>query len=380
MLVAAGLAYGSLYPWVFSVPANGVGPLQTLLRTAASAPQLGDFLVNIVLYLPLGFFGVRAMPSRMPVSLQFMLTLLVGVILSTGCEILQYYDQGRVSSTGDIYTNAGGTALGAVCGLLFRHDFRTPLMQDLQLRPFPALLIVSWLGDRLYPYIPTTNFHKYLEALRPLLQPQFTVYNSLRYTVMWLTVGALLEAVWGEKRSRWLLPPLAACVMAAKMVLMGHAISADEIAGIAAGFAIWLVLVDRPVRRRALFAILPLLLFVLAWRLQPFAFGAAEHSFGWLPFRSLFYGSVGVNTQNYFVKVFYYGSLIWFAAEAGLPMWLAGLVVAAFLLGLSGAEMFLPGRSAEVTDASMAVIIAFLASVLASPKRDFIVEGYSRRV
>src|ERR1051326_6774327 len=61
-IVTAGLAviiaYGSLYPFEFSVPAAGPGPVQALLRTWANTPGRGDFLANVLLYMPLGFFAV----------------------------------------------------------------------------------------------------------------------------------------------------------------------------------------------------------------------------------------------------------------------------------------------------------------------------------
>src|SRR5690349_13599716 len=61
-IVTAGLAviiaYGSLYPFEFSLPTTGSGPVQALLRTWANTPGRGDFLANVLLYMPLGFFAV----------------------------------------------------------------------------------------------------------------------------------------------------------------------------------------------------------------------------------------------------------------------------------------------------------------------------------
>jgi VanZ family protein len=380
-LVAAGLIYGSLYPWVFIAPQNGIGPVKTLLATTAVTPDRGDFLVNIILYLPLGYFCVAILPSRWPALLRFVLAAITGTMLSTGIEILQYYDPGRVPSAGDVYANAFGTALGAAYGIVSRHGFRAAPMHDIQWQPFPALLLISWLGSRLYPYVPTTSVHKYLNALKPLVvHPHLTLYDSFRYTVMWLTVAALLEAIWGQRRSLTVFPALAAAIIVAKIVIVTHVVEPDEIAGMGFGFVIWFVLLRQPFHRRMVFVALPLFAFILVWRLQPFHFDAATHPFGWIPFYSLIHGSVGVDTQTYFVKVFFYGSLVWFAAEAGLPTWMAGSGVALFLLGLSAGEMYLPGRSAEVTDAVMALIIAFLASAAAPPRGDLIVEGRARRV
>ena len=56
-IVIAVIGYGSLFPFAFHVPTNGIGPLRTLLETRNLPPERGDFLVNVALYLPLGFFG-----------------------------------------------------------------------------------------------------------------------------------------------------------------------------------------------------------------------------------------------------------------------------------------------------------------------------------
>lgn len=364
-IIVFGVIYGSLYPFDFVVSPNGEGPLRTLLKTVAIMPGRGDLLANVVLYLPIGYFFARALPSEMRAPWRFSLAVIAGGLLSSGIEISQYYDPGRVPSAGDVYTNVSGTALGAAGGLVFAGEFRWFLLRDIQARPFPALLIASWLGYRLFPYVPTINLHKYWDALKPLVfRPEFTAYGSFRYTIMWLTIGALFETIAGEKRSRWLMPLFGLAVFLAKILIIDQQMSADEVVGIVASSAIWFVIVRQPDRRRALIIVLLLTVFILLWRLEPFEFGNTARPFDWVPFYSLLHGSLEVNTESYLEKVFYYGSLIWFMAEAGLPLWLTGAPVAAFLFATSYAEIYLPMRSAEITDAIMALIIAFLVSFM----------------
>src|SRR5207302_5759902 len=73
-IVTAGLAviiaYGSLYPFEFSLPTAGPGPVQALLRTWANTPGRGDFLANVLLYMPVGFRRAdagAAMQGHLPV-------------------------------------------------------------------------------------------------------------------------------------------------------------------------------------------------------------------------------------------------------------------------------------------------------------------------
>ncbi|MBV9153781.1 MAG: hypothetical protein JO204_18600, partial [Alphaproteobacteria bacterium] len=58
--LALVIAYGSLYPFDFYVPGTGPGPVQALLKSWEDTPGRGDFLANLLLYMPLGFFGALA--------------------------------------------------------------------------------------------------------------------------------------------------------------------------------------------------------------------------------------------------------------------------------------------------------------------------------
>ena len=46
---------------------------------------------------------------------------------------------------------------------------RINLTRDADFQPFPALLLVSFVAVRLYPYVPVIDLHKYIAAIRPLL-------------------------------------------------------------------------------------------------------------------------------------------------------------------------------------------------------------------
>lgn len=76
-------------------------------------------------------------------------------------EVTQYFDYGRVTDASDVYSNTIGTLLGAIGGRLTGGGFRWPLLSDIASAPIPALLIVSWTGYRLFPYVPTIDLHKY---------------------------------------------------------------------------------------------------------------------------------------------------------------------------------------------------------------------------
>jgi hypothetical protein len=103
-----------------------------------------------------------------------------------------------------------------------------------------------------------------------------------------------------------------------------------------------------------------LLAFVIVWRLTPFQFAGTPHAFSFVPFRSFIGGSPVINMKVFLEKCFYYGGLIWLLAECGMSIGRAGIVIAPILLATSAAQAFLPERSAEITDAVMALLIAYI--------------------
>jgi hypothetical protein len=60
VLMAAVILYGSFYPFDFRIPANGIGPIGTFVASVSDRPGRGDFIANILLYLPFGFSSRRA--------------------------------------------------------------------------------------------------------------------------------------------------------------------------------------------------------------------------------------------------------------------------------------------------------------------------------
>jgi VanZ family protein len=363
-IVIAGVIYGSLYPFNFILD-RPIDAVQVLLATWKVPAERGDFLANIVFYMPMGFFGVRAFRVGFGAPAGFMLAILLGVVLSTGCEIAQCYDVSRVPSANDVLSNTLGAALGAAAGTFLGGKFILSWPRAIRSDPFPTLLLASWAGYRLYPYVPVIDAHKYWEALKPvILQPQVSAYDLFRYTVMWLTVAALTETIVGQKRSRLCYLLLAACVLPAKVMIISQVVSLNEVVGIATGYFLWLALLALDRRRRALAVVLPLLAYVLLWRLEPFNFQAATRPCGWTLFYSFLNGSIEVNLQSFLEKVFYYGSSVWLSTEAGLRIRTAAVIVAAVLLCTSALEIYLPGRSAELTDMIMALVIAYLIKLM----------------
>jgi VanZ family protein len=364
-MIVGLIVYGSLFPFDFQIPAASTGALGALIQTWDLVPSRGNLIANTLLYAPLGFFGFLALRTNVDARIRVLASILSGVVLSVVLELTQFYDAGRRTHLADVYANTIGTVLGALGGIVFGTDGRWPPLREIAAKPFPALLLIAWLGYRLFPFVPTIDLHKYWDALKPVfLTPSLSTFDLLRYTAMWLTICAMIEAIAGQNRSRLLFPIVAGFVFVAKILILTKVLSVAEIAGAGVAFAIWLLLLRCDPRTRSIIAVLILATVVVALRLAPFDFQATARQFGWIPFLSFMSGSLMLNVQSFLEKFFYYGSLLWLLTEAGLPVRYAALVVALGLFSTSLAEIYLPGRSAEITDAAMALLIAWIFSLM----------------
>jgi len=361
--VIAVIVHGSLYPYQFRVPMGTAGPLQTLLDSWAIPPSsYADLVANLLLYVPLGFCGALAIQGGRARRLCIM--TLAGLVLSTGVELAQFYDGARVTNMSDVYLNTSGAALGAIAAVLLASAGRRLPMTEIAGDPIPVLLLVAMLGYHLYPYVPTIDLRKYWHAVRPLiLAPSLPPYPMLRYFALWLTTSCLIGAVAGFKRSRLFLLLFVAFVFTAKILIENVVLSLPEVVGGVLAVAAWFM-IGRRRRIAALVTGIVLCCAIAIARLEPFDFQTPARAFGWVPFRSFLGGSLGNNVTSFFEKFFLYGSLLWLSIEAGASLWLATLLIALFLFVTSVAEIYLPGRSAEITDALMVLMIGLIMSAI----------------
>jgi VanZ family protein len=357
-VVIVVIIYGSLFPFEFRRPAGPIGAVGELVRTWNVPPNgFGDLVANVLLYTPLGFFEVLVFP-RLGGKLRIFLVALTGLALCTMMELTQFYDVGRVTNFSDIYLDTLGATLGAISGLVLGGHLRWEVLRGVSAKPGPVLLVAAFLGYRLFPYVPTTDLHKYWNALKPLvLHPTVSGYDVFRYAVVWLTIAYLIETVEGFGRSRFLYPLGLGFVLFAKVLIVSKEVTPSELIGAFLAYLFWLGLMQTTERRRSVAVALLLFTYVVAERLEPFQFRAVAGRFSWIPFLSTMSGSMEADIQAFIQKVFLYGSLLKVMVDSGIRYRRSTIMIALVLLGTSVVEIYLPDRSAEVTDAVMAIII-----------------------
>ena len=371
-LIAVGvaflIAYGSLYPFRFQGSASS-DPFRALLATWRTHTSRGDFLANLLLYFPLGLFLFPMLPLW-PKSVRFAAALGAGLTLSVGVELTQLYAQGRASAMADVYANTAGAILGATASAMFFSQRRASPRPGMERRPFIILLLCSWLGYRLVPFAPTIDLHKYWEALKPLvLSPSLSLLDLYRHTAIVLVVAMMIEALFGVTRSSLAIIFLVFATIMARVLVMGAVLSPAEVVGGVLGVVVWALLSRLPYRAGLVAALFAGVIVIQA--LEPFQFSQRARPFGWIPFLGFLQGSVEVNVRSFFEKVFTYGALVWLTILAGVPFAMAAGVGAGLVFGLRLVQTLLPGRSAEITDVIILLIMAAVLKAMGEePARD----------
>jgi VanZ family protein len=364
MLVVAFILYGSLYPFQFHARPTETDPFAYLLSTWRDWDHRGDLVANILLYIPFGFFGVFGFGrwAALPI-------LLAAAALATGVELGQFHDQGRVTSMGDVYADTIGGGVGAIVALAVGTGRRWPLLQELWDDPPAAFVLVMWLGYRMYPYVPVISVHKYARAFAPFVMgPPLAPIELVRFIVAWTGIGAILRGLYGFRGAWILLVLLVVTEFVGRVLIIDAMLQPADVLGAGLALAIVPLLPREGGARLAIVAFAFAGMIVVA-RLEPFALRAAPTAFGWVPFVSFLQGSIGVAIQAFCEKFFQYGGLIWLLRHAGLRTVSATVLTAALLFVTSLAETHLPGRSAEITDAVMALVIGGVFALLTDRRR-----------
>jgi VanZ family protein len=364
--VVAIIAYGSLFPFDFHSLEIPEGPWNALLSTWQFPADRPDNVSNFVLYLPLGFLLVRAWRAG-PRWASVPLAAAAGIALSMCMEMAQLYDDGRVTQMGDVYANGAGALAGAIAAAILRRDLEPGarvrmLTLEITWRPFAALLMICWLANRLFPYFPAIGFHV------SDFHAAFTAPGLLevfKQTAFWLALGVLLESMLGVGRSRAVLALIIAVVLIARVFVIDGPISATETGGAVLAALAWLAL-SRAAHSRIIVAALFVALVILE-TLAPFHFSASPRTFGWIPFASFIAGPRESGVRVFFEKAFTYGALVWLPVRAGTSFAAAAIFGVALEFALRQAQVFLPGRSAEITDAVMVLMLAALMKLVREP-------------
>ena len=369
-LMSGFIVYGSLYPFRFQPLPEGRA-LGDALSAALQLrrPGRGDLAANLLLYGPLGLALSLALATRLRASHAALLGFLGCVLLSACMEVGQLFVPRRTPSVWDLALNSLGAAVGAAAGAILspRPEHAAYAWRPSVAEAFPAVLLGCWLAYRLYPYVPALDLGEWRASLSPLLPPwNPDPLRTLRLAIFWLVAARLLDAAWPTgARGVPVVIGVMLLTLVAAIPIVDRRLTQEEVIAVCIASPAWFLLHRRTWADRVL---LPaMLLAIILEGARPYHFLAEPRAFGWIPLRSLMSGHWGNGLQAMLYKFFFYGGLVWLALRSGLRLPLAATITVALAIGISVLQTWLPGRSAETTDALIALGAVITVRLLMPP-------------
>ncbi|MEP6716218.1 MAG: VanZ family protein, partial [Terriglobia bacterium] len=165
----------------------------------------------------------------------------------------------------------------------------------------------------------------------------------------WLAAGQLMSAAAWRPARLWIL--LSLLLIPAQVFVLTRQPSPAEWAGALAGAIIFCVWGARPAVAWFFIAIL------VVRGLAPFQFTPSAQPFTWIPFQGFLETSWQAGIRFLLEKVFYYGACIWLLQRLTAQWWQSVALTSAVLLAIEVAQRWLPGRTPEVTDPLLAIVL-----------------------
>jgi glycopeptide antibiotics resistance protein len=409
VLWALFIIYGTTIPFDFrfdaATAAQGWAHAQLQVFGLSAAHHLSrtDLFSNVLLFVPLGFLAFLTIRGRRRTPLASLLySVGYGLALSLGVETLQLFSPLRTTAASDVLTNTLGAGLGAVSGGIWDawgKKYALPRYEkEAALHPYrllAAALVLVWIlagalpfnfsldvddlkralkGARLIPFgstflgapVASDPLAWLADVARFSLLGGFLAWACRRESHPKAALGRVLVAVSGATLT-------ALCVELGQLAVVGRGTDLTVVVLAFAGALLGALWMERgPNERSAAAAGLSVWLFVvLIERLAPFAWSlphAAHWEWRrWLPFFPYF-ERLGLGALADFLRELGMGvplGLLSFGLwprrsprRVGLEFFLVGLV-------LEAAQLFLPARTADLTDALSLGLGAVLGVVLA---------------
>jgi hypothetical protein len=220
-----------------------------------------------------------------------------------------------------------------------------------------VFLLACWAGFQLYPFFPILSQTRLRNGLALLFHAStVSPVEIWACAAEWVAAALAMKALLGRLRLPWLV--LAMACLSVRILIAGRILGLDEVLGAALALLLWPAIdraLGRPVPAAAILGSA-----IVLRELEPFHVGARPAAFSWVPFAA----TLGSPWQSGAVivlrKAFDYGAAVWLLRQVGWPYGYAGAIVATALGALEGAQRYLPGRTPEVTDAVIALLVAFV--------------------
>lgn len=377
-----------------TIPFDLVSDWQTVLGHLAKvrlspfiSPDTGsrlstpDFVGNVLLFAPFGFFGTWSLLGRRSPASRIAALGLLGCALSVFVETLQLFTLDRTSSMADVFANTMGALSGAIAATLLRASGKSLLTAAnasgfARAASFYPLLIATLLlcAAVFEPFDVTLDVGSVVPKIRALLQDPWQggplTDEALSWTQHMLFTSMLL--IWlreiGDPRAAWttaLVGVAAAVGLEASQLFIGSRMPGLWDATIGTTGALSGLVVGGvfpKARRKAVWCIglfLATAIGAAMQQLSPFVAASELRTFQWLPFFN-YYAFTSGQTVSHSAELLLAYFPLGFALALAVTQRRARTIVVllsalAIAVPVEYAQRFVGGRYPDVTDIALSV-------------------------
>ncbi len=215
------------------------------------------------------------------------------------------------------------------------------------MRADALLLAACWVLYQLFPFLPHRGAPRLLTTWRWI--------DALAMFAAVLALARIVDVLGGTLLRRRITLAALTTLALLRTLLYTRNFTVAELFGAALAFAlVWWI----PIRASLAAGLLGMVVFLQG--LDPFRFSEAAQSFSWLPFGASFGAEWEPGLVVLLGKLFMYGALLWLIWEAGVRLAVAAAAVAALLTTIEVVQIYMPGRTPEITDPVIAMVLAWV--------------------
>ena len=324
------LVYGSLYPWQFRIPSVRAWDYFWDQRHLQH-----EFILNIVLYVPVGFLLLGVTRSRWK-------SIAGGFLISASIEAIQPFF-GRDARALDLTANTAGAIVGTALAYV-----ANAAAGRIWLPAGSLLLVTLWVFHQLYPFIRT--FYARWMLYTSFSRPSST--DVIEAGTDWTAAFCLTTAA--VSRRRRLAVAAVAAALPLRPLVSGRPPTRAEWTGWMIAFVISVAAAPRLIAPRLCVGV-ALAVTTLMRELAPFRFAPVPSTFYWNPFQAVLSSDWFLAVITITQKTFVYGAIIWLLGTPG-RIGRTTAAVAVALGVLEWIQRWLPGRTPDITDPILAVL------------------------
>lgn len=344
LLLAMLIAYGTLYPFDFTLPPQPGQALHDMLTNVRLWTSRGDVLGNLALFLPWGLASVMGRARER----ESYLAAVLGLAFATIIQIMQIAIPSRDAALADIFWNGAGICIGQFALSPLAQRLRHAHPHFIHDNALVLALATLWLATQTAPFIPSLDLALIRAHGRIFLAP--AEWSLAAFATTCAGVLALGHIASSLAPMRMALPALAialAVVLCGRLIVIDNTPHWHDALGMAAGYLSVAALGKK--QRIAPVAFVAMLLAMTLAELTPYEFSGQASGFGWIPFAGYLSGNMTLNLRELLEISWHCAALLWLARAMSARVQGVAVSIVSWSLLLEIAQIWLPARNADLT-------------------------------